>query len=115
MAKLKENGHVDVALKRSINFPMIVLYGVGTMLGAGIYVLISSVAGSAGMYAPLAFLVAAIIVSFTALSYSELSSRLPMSAGEAAYVQAAFSRKSLSAAMGYAVVLTGIVSAATIS
>ena len=115
MAFSEKTGQVDVALKRSINLPMIVLYGVGTMLGAGIYVLISSVAGSAGMYAPLAFLVAAIIVSFSALSYSELSSRLPMSAGEAAYVQAAFSRRFLSAAMGYAVVLTGIVSAATLS
>lgn len=106
---------VDIPLKRSIGLPSMVLYGVGTMLGAGIYVLISKVAGSAGMYAPLAFLVAAIIVSFSALSYSELSSRLPISAGEAAYIQAAFSRKSLSATVGFAVVLTGIVSAATIS
>ena len=115
MATLGSTGDADVTLKRSINLPLIVFYGVGTMLGAGIYVLISGVAGSAGMYAPLAFLVSAIIVSFSALSYSELSSRLPVSAGEAAYVQAAFSCRSLSALIGFAVVLTGIVSAATIS
>ena len=112
---MSDSEQPDVALKRSISLPMIVFYGVGTMLGAGIYVLISKVAGTAGMYAPLAFLVSGFIVSFSALSYSELSSRLPMSAGEAAYVQAAFSRKILSAIVGFAVVLTGIVSAATIS
>lgn len=115
MTEMGETEQADVALNRSINLPMIVFYGVGTMLGAGIYVLVSKVAASAGMYVPLAFLVSAIIVSFSALSYSELSSRLPVSAGEAAYVQAAFSRKSVSATVGFAVVLTGIVSAATIS
>jgi amino acid transporter len=102
-------------LKRSISLWKIVLYGVGTMLGAGIYVLISKIAGSAGMYVPLAFLISAIIVSFSAFSYAELSSRLPVSAGEVAYVHAAFNRKSLSVLVGLAVLTTGIVSAATIS
>ena len=112
---MTETDQNDVALKRSLSLPLIVFYGVGAMLGAGIYVLISKVAGSAGMYAPLAFLVSAIVVSFSALSYAELSSRLPLSAGEAAYVQAAFTCKPVSASVGFAVVLTGIVSAAAIS
>ncbi|QGQ21216.1 amino acid permease [Gimesia benthica] len=107
---------VDAAtLKRSISLWKLVLYGVGTMLGAGIYVLISKIAGSAGMLTPLAFLVSAIIVSFSALSYAELTSRLPVSAGEVAYVHAAFNRKTLSRLVGLAVLTTGIVSAATIA
>ena len=115
MEENADSPHNMVTLKRSLSLWKLVLYGVGTMLGAGIYVLISKIAGSAGMYAPLAFLVSAIIVSFSALSYAELSSRLPVSAGEAAYVNAAFHRKSLSILMGIAVLTTGIVSAATIS
>ncbi|QDT26619.1 putative amino acid permease YhdG [Gimesia panareensis] len=115
MTENAESPHNSVALKRSISLWKIVLYGVGTMLGAGIYVLISKIAGSAGMYVPLAFLISASIVSFSAFSYAELSSRLPVSAGEVAYVHAAFNRKSLSILVGLAVLTTGIVSAATIS
>ncbi|QDV16228.1 putative amino acid permease YhdG [Gimesia panareensis] len=115
MEQNSDSTQSTVPLKRSISLWKIVLYGVGTMLGAGIYVLISKIAGSAGMYVPLAFLISAIIVSFSAFSYAELSSRLPVSAGEVAYVHAAFNRKSLSVLVGLAVLTTGIVSAATIS
>lgn len=101
------------SLKRSLTLPLITFYGLGTILGAGIYVLIGKVAGIAGIYAPLAFLVAAVIAFFTAFSYAELSSRYPLSAGEALYVERAFSRRWLSAAVGWSVVLTGMVSAAT--
>ena len=75
--------------------------------------LIGKVAGISGIYAPVAFLVAAIIAFFTAFSYAELSSRYPLSAGEALYVEKAFSRRGLSAEVGWSVVLTGIVSAGT--
>lgn len=102
-------------LKRVISFPLITFYGIGTILGAGVYVLISKVAGESGAYAPLAFVVAAVVAAFTALSYAELSSRFPRSGGEAVYVQQAFSRNTLSLAVGCAVVLTGTVSAATIT
>ena len=46
---------------------MIVLYGLGTTIGGGIYVLIGHVAARAGMLAPVSFLVAALMVAFTAL------------------------------------------------
>ena len=103
----------QVTLKRAIGLPLLTLYGLGTILGAGIYVLIGEVAGAAGMAAPSAFLIACVVASLTALSYAELSSRLPKSAGEAAYVDAGFQRPWLSRAVGWAVIATGIVSAAT--
>lgn len=103
------------SLKRVIGLPLITLYGVGTIVGAGIYVLISKVAASSGVYAPVSFLVSAIVVAFTALSYAELSSRYPRSAGEANYVKQAFASNWLSQLVGLAVVATGIVSAATIT
>ncbi|NIT13124.1 MAG: amino acid permease [Candidatus Dadabacteria bacterium] len=87
----------------------------GTILGAGIYVLIGEVAGKAGLFTPISFLMASLIAAFTAFSYAELSSRYPQSAGEAAYAQEAFSFRWISAAVGWSVVIIGTVSAATIA
>ncbi|MFQ6023910.1 MAG: APC family permease [Acidiferrobacterales bacterium] len=102
-------------LKRSLSLPLITFYGLGTIIGAGIYVLIGEVAGRTGMFAPIAFLLAAVIAAFTAFSYAELSARHPRSAGEAVYVEEAFHRPWLSGLIGWAVVLIGIVSTATLA
>jgi len=104
-----------VTLKRSISLAMLTLYGLGTIIGAGIFVLIGEVAGIAGTYTPVAFLIASIIAGFTALSYAELSSRFPKCAGEVVYLQEAFHLRWLSVAVGIAIATTGIVSAATIA
>ncbi|MBN4075332.1 MAG: amino acid transporter [SAR86 cluster bacterium] len=102
-------------LKRSMNLLTLTFYGLGTIIGAGIYVLIGEVAGVAGSYMPLSFLLAGLIAAFTALSYAELASRFPVSAGEAVYVKKAWNRNWLSGLTGWMIVLTGIVSAAAIS
>ena len=60
---------------------MLIAYGVGTMVGAGFYALLGRVASHAAMHAPLAFLMAAAIALVTALSFGELVSRFPSSAG----------------------------------
>ena len=106
---------VEPTLKRSIGLGLLTLYGLGTILGAGIYVLIGEVARVSGTATPSAFLVAALLAGFTAFSYAELAGRLPKSAGEAAYVQAGFSRPRVSQLTGWAVIFTGVVSAATIA
>ena len=102
-------------LKRSLSLPVVTFYGVGAILGAGIYVLIGEVAGAAGYYAPLSFLLAAVIAVFSAFSYAELSARYPKSAGEAVYIGKAFNIPKLTLVVGLLVVLTGIVSAATMA
>jgi len=79
--------HGAVRLKRSLSLPLVLFYGLGNILGAGIYVLIGQVAGKAGYLAPLSFLAAALTVTFSAFAYAELSARFPVSAGEAVYVQ----------------------------
>jgi len=106
---------VDAKLNRNIPLWLITFYGIGTILGAGIYVLIAEISSESGNYTPFSFLISAIIVSFSAFSYSELSSRYPRSAGEATYALEAFSKKWLSLLVGWAIVLTGIVSSATIA
>ena len=105
----------DPVLKRSLSLTLVTLYGLGNILGAGIYVLIGKVAANAGQYAPLSFLLASILAGLTAFTYAELSSRYPLSAGEAVYIQAGFNVKLLSLAVGLLIILAGIVSAATIA
>jgi len=104
-----------VELKRTIGLPLLLFFGLGNILGAGIYVLIGKVAGEAAMYAPFAFLVASIVATFSAFSYSELSARYPFSAGEAVYIHEGFHITSLSRLTGLLIAFAGMVSAATIS
>jgi amino acid transporter len=102
-------------LQRSLSLPLITFYGLGTILGAGIYVLLGAVSGAAGYFLPLSFLCAAVIAGFTAFSYAELVARLPRSGGEAVYVDAAFHQRWLTVAVGYSAVAVGTISAATIA
>ncbi len=103
------------SLKRGLNLPLLLMYGIGNILGAGIYVLVGEVAATAGYQAPLAFLLAAAVAAFSALSYVELSSRFPLSAGEAVYVHQGFNRRWLAVIVGLLVCASGIISAATLS
>lgn len=59
-------------LARKIGLWLLTFYGLGTILGAGIYVLVGKVAASAGLLAPLAFLISALVAGITALSYCQL-------------------------------------------
>ncbi len=104
----------QVTLKRSISLPLVVLYGLGTTIGAGIYALLGEVAGSAGMLTPWSFLLACLMASFTALSFAEMSSRFPRSAGESLYVRKGLGLARLATLVGLLVALAGCVSAATI-
>lgn len=102
-------------LRRSLSLWQVVLYGLGVTIGAGIYVLVGIAAGRSGMQAPLAFVCAAVLLSFTAASFAELGTRMPVAASEAAYVQAGFSQNWLTLAVGLGVVGTSVISAATVS
>jgi len=102
-------------LKRTLNLPLLLFFGLGNILGAGIYVLIGKVAGVAGLYMPAAFMLASIVAAFSAFTYAELSARYPLSAGEAVYIQQGFHITALSRLAGLLIALAGMVSAATIS
>lgn len=101
-------------LSRRLTLPLLVLYGLGVTVGAGIYVLVGTTAAQAGTYAPIAFLAAAIVVSFTGFSYAELSARFPVSAGEAAYVDAGLRSKRIALLVGLLVASVGIISSSAI-
>lgn len=104
-----------IRLNRSLSLGHAVLYGLGVTIGAGIYVLVGAAAGRSGMHAPVAFILAAAIMAVSGASFAELGTRMPVAASEAAYTLAAFRRKWLSSAVGLLVILTAVVSGATIS
>lgn len=106
---------MKLELKRTITFPLITFYGIGSILGAGIYVLISKIAGISGMYMPFSFIVAGAVAGLSAFSYAEMSSRFPKSAGEAVYVNEAFGLNWLSSIVGWSIVVVAIVSVATLA
>lgn len=102
------------ALKRSLGLGLLVFYAVGVMVGAGIYVLVGEVAGRAGPWTPIAFLLAGIAAALTAASFAELASRIPEAGGSATYVRLGFGSQGLGLAVGLAVVATGLLSAAAV-
>ena len=92
-----------------------VLYGLGVTIGAGIYVLIGPAALRAGMTAPTAFVIAALVMGLTATSFAELGTRLPVAAGEAAYIAAGFRSDRIGLLAGLLVIAIAVISAAAVS
>lgn len=105
----------EAGLKRSLGLLNVVLYGIGVTVGAGIYVLIGAASAEAGMAAPVSFLVAAVLMGLSAFSFAELATRMPVAAGEAAYVREGFRSNGAALAVGALVIAIAIVSAAAIS
>jgi amino acid transporter len=113
--EMHERRSAAVGLVRTLTLTHAVLYGVGVTVGAGIYVLIGAAAAGAGYSAPLAFVMAAVLMMITGASLAELASRMPVAAGEAAYVRAGFRSPALALAVGLLVAAIAVVSAAAIS
>lgn len=104
-----------LGLRRDVGLLLLTLYGLGNILGAGIYVLIGKVTGEAGYAAPFSFILAFVVAAFTAGSYIELSGRYPRTAAVPVYLYHAFRRPRLSTLVGMLLVASGIVSAATLA
>jgi len=102
-------------LRRSLGFWALVAFGVGDILGAGIYALVGKVAAVAGEACWVAFMVSMGVAAFTALSYAELGGRFPKSAGEAQFCREGFRAGWLAWLIGWLVLCSGIVSMAAVS
>jgi len=88
---------------------------VGDILGAGIYALVGEVGGEVGGAIWTAFIAALILASLTAFAYAELVGKYPRAAGAALYVNNAFRVPFLTFIVAFAVMGSGIASAATLS
>lgn len=101
-------------LKRTLGLTECIFFGVGSILGAGIYTLIGKVAGLSGNFIWLSFLIAAVSALFTAFSYAELSAAFPKAGGEYEYAKKAFG-KTTGVFLGITISLNGIISGATVA
>lgn len=112
---MKSNNTEPDSLKQVFGLTTLVIYGVGDILGAGIYAVVGKIAGISGSLVWLSFLVAMVVAALTALSYAELGSRFPKSGGVAYFVQRAFNTDWLSLLVGWLMFSTCVVSMATLS
>jgi amino acid transporter len=105
----------ELSLRRRLGLVQVVLYGLGVTIGAGIYALVGSTIALAGVYAPLAFVLAALVMVFPASCFAELTGRYPFAAAEARFVREGFGSRTLFVLVGLGVTMIGIVSAAAIA
>lgn len=103
-------------LKRSLGLPMLTFYGIGMILGAGIYSIIGKAAGPADDTLWISFIIAAISAALTAFSYAELSTMYPKAGAEYIYLTKAFHKhKLVGSVVGLAVAFSGAATAATVA
>jgi len=101
------------ALKRAIGPKLLLFFVIGDILGTGIYALMGSVAGRIGGALWLPFLLAFVVAFLTAFSYLELVGKYPRAAGAALYTHKAFGINFLTFMVTFAVMASGVTSAAT--
>jgi APA family basic amino acid/polyamine antiporter len=102
-------------LKRELGLLEAIFYGIGIILGAGVYVLIGQAAGMAGNSLWLSFAIGALVASFTGLSYAELSAMYPKAAAEFVYVKKAYGSEFWAFIIGWLLIFTGVIAVATVS
>ena len=104
-----------IELKRHMGLFHTTMYGIGLILGAGIYVLIGEAAGIAGNAVWLSFIFGVIAAVFAGLSYAELASMYPKAAAEYVFVKNAFRSNFLAFIIGWLTLFTSIIAAATVA
>jgi len=102
-------------LKRGMGLFHLTMYGVGLILGAGIYVLIGEAAGLAGDSVWIAFVLGSVVALFAGLSYAELSSIFPKAAAEYTFIKNAFKNNFFAFIIGWLTAITYMIMAATVA
>jgi amino acid transporter len=100
-------------LAQKITGWQVLLYGLGSMLGAGIYGLIGRAAEHLGNAVWAAFLLAMLAALLTGLSYASVGSRFPKAGGAAYVSHRAFGWPLLSYVVGLSITMSGLTSMAT--
>lgn len=102
-------------LKKEVGFLSATAYGVGIIVGAGIYAIIGRATGYAGDAIWISFILASAIAALTGLSYAELSSMFPDSSAEYAYIKKSSGSNFLAFIIGWLVLLSGILSGSAVA
>jgi len=99
-------------LKRALGLFALSVFGIGDILGAGIYGLVGKMAGYTGNAIWASCLLAGLAAALTGLVYAELSSRFPRAGGAAHFCRVIFNTPLLTFLVTVAIALSGIFSAA---
>ncbi len=102
-------------LARTIGLVEASVYGIGLILGAGIYAIIGEAVAETGSSVVVALLLAAGVATLTGLSYAELAARYPKGEGEYLYVWRAFGWKRLAELTALLRVATGVIATAAVA
>jgi APA family basic amino acid/polyamine antiporter len=102
-------------LRRTLTLWPLIFYGMGVIVGAGVYVALGTVIARAGEAAPLCFLVAGVTACLTGLCYAELAGRYPEAAGAAAFAGHGFRSDRAAVLVGAVMALTIALAAASIT
>ncbi len=103
----------DGKLVRALGLFALVAFGVGDILGAGVYALTGRITDSVGTAAWSSYAVAGIVAALTGLTYAEYVSRYPKAGGAAHFVASTFRVPFLTFLVIFFVVLSGLFSVAT--
>ncbi len=115
MTATTAEGTHPTELRRAVGRKMLLFFVIGDILGAGIYALVGEVGAETGGAIWTAFALALFLAVFTAFAYAELVTKYPLAAGAALYVNKAFRVPFVSFMVAFAVMCSGVTSAATLS
>ncbi|WP_280182992.1 APC family permease [Nocardia cyriacigeorgica] len=101
-------------LKRAVTTPLLYFFILGDILGAGVYVLVGTVARETGGAVWLPLLIALGLATLTAGSYAEMATKYPRAGGSAHYVTTAFG-PAAGSFIGFCMLAAGIVSVAALA
>ncbi|WNG89234.1 APC family permease [Mycobacterium sp. ITM-2016-00317] len=99
-------------LARKITGPLLFLFILGDVLGAGVYALMGKLSAEVGgvLWAPL--VVAMLLALLTAGSYAELVTKYPRAGGAAVFAERAFGKPLIAFLVGFSMLAAGVTSAA---
>src|SRR5215831_16294791 len=75
----------ETGLKRAVGLLDLTALGIGAIIGTGIFVILGEAIGDAGPAIILSFVLAGVTCLFSALSYAELASAIPVSGSAYTY------------------------------
>jgi APA family basic amino acid/polyamine antiporter len=86
--QLVEEADTDNGLRRAVGALDLTALGIGAVIGTGIFVIIGEAIGQSGPAIVLSFVLAGLTCMFSALSYAELASTIPVSGSAYSYAYA---------------------------
>jgi amino acid transporter len=103
-----------MSLRREVTTPLLYLFVLGDVLGAGVYVLVGQVAAASGGAVWLPLVLALLLAMLTATSYAELVTKYPRAGGASYYAHRAFG-PFVGFLTGFCMLAGGIVSVAALA